>query len=242
MSPLTYIIREPLHNVTNHLCLKEWESYWDTQEEDGSGHSSSSSSSSSKCTYNTLMETPEDKNKNWVCMILMNLVLCGCCFSSNPASCLCVWFVCVSVHLHNTEIFQCFLSAREVARSRDRERASSSTGLGSGSVSRSGGGGGGEDDTILSQEGRRGSTGLPEGQDLYTAACNSVIHRCALLLLGVSPVLGELTKQNQEEGQTQSATGTQECLSFMTRSERCTPPHSLIKQHTKKEWQIKTTC
>ncbi|XP_027137274.1 probable E3 ubiquitin-protein ligase HERC1 isoform X2 [Larimichthys crocea] len=120
------------------------------------------------------------------------------------------------------KIFQCFLSAREVARSRDRERASSSTGLGSSSVSRTGGGGGGggaEDDTILSQEGRRGSSGLPEGQDLYTAACNSVIHRCALLLLGVSPVLGELSKQNQEEGQTQSATGTQECLSFMTRSE-----------------------
>ncbi|XP_029281086.1 probable E3 ubiquitin-protein ligase HERC1 [Cottoperca gobio] len=117
------------------------------------------------------------------------------------------------------KIFQCFLSAREVARSRDRERASSSTGLGSSSVSRSGGGGGGEEDTILSQEGRRGSTGLTEGQDLYTAACNSVIHRCALLLLGVSPVLGELTKQSQEEDQTQSATGTQECLSFMTRSE-----------------------
>ncbi|XP_031704124.1 probable E3 ubiquitin-protein ligase HERC1 isoform X4 [Anarrhichthys ocellatus] len=116
------------------------------------------------------------------------------------------------------KIFQCFLSAREVARSRDRERASSSTGLGSGSASRTGGGGGGgggggEEDTVLSQ-------GLPEGQDLYTAACNSVIHRCALLLLGVSPVLGELTKQIQEEeDQTQSATGTQECLSFMTRSE-----------------------
>lgn len=127
---------------------------------------------------------------------------------------------CVCVHvLHHTEIFQCFLSAREVARSRDRERASSSAGLGSGSVSRSGGAGGGEDDGVLSQEGRRGSTGLPEGQDLYTAACNSVIHRCALLVLGVSPVLGELTKQNQDEGQAQSAAGAQECLSFMTRSE-----------------------
>lgn len=123
--------------------------------------------------------------------------------------------------LHNTEIFQCFLSAREVARSRDRERVTS-TSLGSVSVSRSGGGG--EEDSILSQEGRRGSTGLLEGQDLYTAACNSVIHRCALLVLGVSPVLGELTKQNQEEGQTQSATGTQECLSFMTRS-----GHSTLK-------------
>lgn len=134
--------------------------------------------------------------------------------------------LCIS---HNTEIFQCFLSAREVARSRDRERASSSTGLGSSSVSRSGGGGGGgggEEDAILSQEGRRGSTGLTEGQDLYTAACNSVIHRCALLVLGVSPVLGELTKQNQEEGQIQSATGTQECLSFMTRSEQRPPRYS----------------
>ncbi|KAM3626014.1 uncharacterized protein V6R79_021387 [Siganus canaliculatus] len=117
------------------------------------------------------------------------------------------------------KIFQCFLSAREVARSRDRERASSSTGIGFTSVSRSVAGASGEEDTILSQEERRGSTGLPEGQDLYTAACNSVIHRCALLLLGVSPVLGDLSKQNQEEGQTQSATGTQECLSMMTRSE-----------------------
>ncbi|XP_037104179.1 probable E3 ubiquitin-protein ligase HERC1 isoform X3 [Syngnathus acus] len=104
-------------------------------------------------------------------------------------------------------------------RSRDRERAAS-VGLGSSLVSRSGGtgtNGGGEEDLILSQDGRRRSTILPEGQDLYTAACNSVIHRCALLILGVSPVLGELTKQNQEEGQT--AAGTQDCLSFMTRSE-----------------------
>ncbi|KAM4596308.1 putative E3 ubiquitin-protein ligase HERC1 isoform 3-T3 [Fundulus diaphanus] len=121
------------------------------------------------------------------------------------------------------KIFQCFLSAREVARSRDRERASSSTGpgSGSGSASRSGAAaaGGGEEEAALSQEERRGSAGLPEGQDLYTAACNSVIHRCALLLLGVSPVLSELTKQNQEEGPAQSATGAQECLGFMTRSE-----------------------
>ncbi|KAM9825931.1 probable E3 ubiquitin-protein ligase HERC1 isoform X4 [Syngnathus typhle] len=104
-------------------------------------------------------------------------------------------------------------------RSRDRERAAS-VGLGSSLVSRSGGtgtNGGGEEDLTLSQDGRRRSTILPEGQDLYTAACNSVIHRCALLILGVSPVLGELTKQNQEEGQT--AAGTQDCLSFMTRSE-----------------------
>lgn len=117
--------------------------------------------------------------------------------------------MCVCLWGGHTEIFQCFLSAREVARSRDRERSSSSA---------PGARGAAEDEPMLSQEGRRGSGALPEGQDLYTAACNSVIHRCALLLLGVSPVLGELSKQNQEEGQTQSASGTQECLSFMTRS------------------------
>ncbi|XP_029961368.1 LOW QUALITY PROTEIN: probable E3 ubiquitin-protein ligase HERC1 [Salarias fasciatus] len=111
------------------------------------------------------------------------------------------------------KIFQCFLSAREVARSRERDRASSSTALGSGSGSRGGGGGGSEDDPALSQEGRRGSGGLPEGQDLYTAACNSVIHRCALLLLGVSPVLGE------PGGPAQPAAGTGDGLGFMTRSE-----------------------
>uniref|UniRef100_A0A667Y6L3 HECT-type E3 ubiquitin transferase n=1 Tax=Myripristis murdjan TaxID=586833 RepID=A0A667Y6L3_9TELE len=102
------------------------------------------------------------------------------------------------------KIFQCFLSAREAARSRERERASS----------------GGEEEATPSQEERRGSTILPEGQDLYTAACNSVIHRCALLVLGVSPVLGELTNQSQEEARALSASGgTQECLGFMTRSE-----------------------
>ncbi|XP_056135403.1 probable E3 ubiquitin-protein ligase HERC1 isoform X2 [Lampris incognitus] len=118
------------------------------------------------------------------------------------------------------KIFQCFLSAREAARSRERERASSSTGLGSGAGARATGGGGGEEDPSVSQEERRDSASLPEGHDLYTAACNSVIHRCALLVLGVSPVLAELYKQNQEEGANHSASsGTQESLCFMTRSE-----------------------
>ena len=124
--------------------------------------------------------------------------------------------------LHNTEIFQCFLSAREAARSRERERASSSLGHGAASRSAGGGGsgGGGEEEPAQSQHERRGSMGLPEGQDLYTAACNSVIHRCALLVLGVSPVLEELAKQNQEEGLAQSVSGgTQEGLGFMTRSD-----------------------
>nr|XP_057932865.1 probable E3 ubiquitin-protein ligase HERC1 isoform X3 [Doryrhamphus excisus] len=142
------------------------------------------------------------------------------------------------------KIFQCFLSAREVARSRERERATSA-GVASSSVSRTavaGVGPGGEEDAILSLEGRRDSAVLPEGQDLYTAACNSVIHRCALLILGVSPVLGELTKQNQEEGQT--AAGNQDCLSFMTRSEslsaesrsvQSSPSYRLIKSRSESD-------
>ncbi|XP_014872809.1 probable E3 ubiquitin-protein ligase HERC1 isoform X1 [Poecilia latipinna] len=144
------------------------------------------------------------------------------------------------------KIFQCFLSAREVARSRERERASSGPGPGSGSASRSAAAasGSGEEEAAQSQEERRGSAGLPEGQDLYTAACNSVIHRCALLLLGVSPVLGELGKQNQEDGPAQSATGTQDCLSFMTRSEslsaesrsvQSSPSYRLIKSRSESD-------
>ncbi|XP_061671695.1 probable E3 ubiquitin-protein ligase HERC1 isoform X2 [Syngnathoides biaculeatus] len=130
------------------------------------------------------------------------------------------------------KIFQCFLSAREVARSRDRERAAN-VAPGSCLLSRSAGPGtnGGEEDTILSQEGRKtNNTILPEGQDLYTAACNSVIHRCALLILGVSPVLAEPTKQDQEEGQTVS--GTQDSLSFMTRSESLTAESRSVQSST----------
>ena len=83
----------------------------------------------------------------------------------------------------------------------------------------------GEAEASTSQEehhGRDGCTGLPEGQDLYTAACNSVVHRCALLVLGVSPVLGELGKQQDEgHGSFQSAgLGQQDGTGFMTRSEQ----------------------
>ncbi|KAL1007751.1 hypothetical protein UPYG_G00091160 [Umbra pygmaea] len=118
------------------------------------------------------------------------------------------------------KIFQCFLSAREAARSRERERGSSSgTGLSSGGSR----GGGGEEEPPISQEEqhRRDSCpGLPEGQDLYTAACNCVVHRCALLVLGVSPVLGELGKDDQGHCTTQSTyQGQQDGASFMTRSE-----------------------
>ncbi|KAG8144816.1 hypothetical protein E2320_013235 [Naja naja] len=96
---------------------------------------------------------------------------------------------------------------REVARSRDRERING--GLGA-QV---------EDQPPQSQQERRVSRDLPEGQDVYTAACNSVIHRCALLILGVSPVVEELQKR-REEGQAQQLSGgTPEGVGLMTRSE-----------------------
>ncbi|XP_018619035.1 probable E3 ubiquitin-protein ligase HERC1 isoform X2 [Scleropages formosus] len=110
------------------------------------------------------------------------------------------------------KIFQCFLSAREAARSRERERASSGGGLVLASAPR------GEEDRPQPQQERCNSTGLPEGQDLYTAACNSVIHRCALLVLGVSPALCD-----QKEGPVPTPGGTsQEAAGFMTRSESLT--------------------
>lgn len=107
--------------------------------------------------------------------------------------------------LHVTEIFQCFLSAREVARSRDRERIN----VGAGARV--------DEQPPQSQQERRVSRDLPEGQDVYTAACNSVIHRCALLILGVSPVIEELQKR-KEEGQLQlPSSGTSEGIGLMTR-------------------------
>ncbi|XP_038640315.1 probable E3 ubiquitin-protein ligase HERC1 isoform X8 [Scyliorhinus canicula] len=111
------------------------------------------------------------------------------------------------------KIFQCFLSAREVARGRDRERMNSTSGIGNGTVVRL------DDPPSPLREERRASTGLTEGQDLYTAACNSVIHRCALLILGVTPVIQEL--HQKEDGQ-MGHSGANEGLAFMTRSESLT--------------------
>lgn len=107
--------------------------------------------------------------------------------------------------LHVTEIFQCFLSAREVARSRDRERINGGAGARM------------DDQAPQSQQERRVSRDLPEGQDVYTAACNSVIHRCALLILGVSPVIEELQKRREEGQLQQPSTGTAEGIGLMTR-------------------------
>ncbi|XP_069758992.1 probable E3 ubiquitin-protein ligase HERC1 isoform X8 [Narcine bancroftii] len=113
------------------------------------------------------------------------------------------------------KIFQCFLSAREVARSRDRERMSSAVGIGSGPVVRL------DDPPSQLREERRVSTGLAEGQDHYTAACNSVIHRCALLILGVTPAIQEL-RQKDEGLKGPCVSGINEGLGFMTRSESLT--------------------
>ncbi|XP_024591034.1 probable E3 ubiquitin-protein ligase HERC1 isoform X10 [Neophocaena asiaeorientalis asiaeorientalis] len=120
--------------------------------------------------------------------------------------------------LHVTEIFQCFLSAREVARSRDRDRMNS----GAGSGARA------DDPPPQSQQERRVSTDLPEGQDVYTAACNSVIHRCALLILGVSPVIDELQKRREEGQLQQPSTSASEGGGLMTRSESLTAESRLI--------------
>ncbi|XP_036123353.1 probable E3 ubiquitin-protein ligase HERC1 isoform X14 [Molossus molossus] len=120
--------------------------------------------------------------------------------------------------LHVTEIFQCFLSAREVARSRDRDRMNS----GAGSGARS------DDPPPQSQQERRVSTDLPEGQDVYTAACNSVIHRCALLILGVSPVIDELQKRREEGQLQQPSTSASEGGGLMTRSESLTAESRLV--------------
>ncbi|XP_015275623.1 PREDICTED: probable E3 ubiquitin-protein ligase HERC1 [Gekko japonicus] len=108
------------------------------------------------------------------------------------------------------KIFQCFLSAREVARSRDRERINGGAGVRA------------DEQPPQSQPERRGSGDLPEGQDVYTAACNSVIHRCALLILGVSPVIEELQKRREEGQLQQPSAGTPEGTGLMTRSESLT--------------------
>ncbi|XP_023674598.2 probable E3 ubiquitin-protein ligase HERC1 isoform X1 [Paramormyrops kingsleyae] len=139
------------------------------------------------------------------------------------------------------KIFQCFLSAREVARGRERDRASGSGGsaLGSSPVPR------GQEDPPHAPADRRGSSGLPEGQDLYTAACNSVIHRCVLLVLAVSPVLAEPLKQHQEDGPVPGPSGSsQEVLGIMTRSEslsaesravQASPSFRLIKSRSESD-------
>ncbi|KAJ7398001.1 hypothetical protein BTVI_128929 [Pitangus sulphuratus] len=99
---------------------------------------------------------------------------------------------------------------REVARSRDRDRMSTGPGTRL------------DDPPPQSQQERRISTDLTEGQDVYTAACNSVIHRCALLILGVSPVLEELQRRREDGHSQQPPPATPDGIGLMTRSESLT--------------------
>lgn len=113
--------------------------------------------------------------------------------------------------LYLTEIFQCFLSAREVARSRERDRIGLGSAVGSGTSTRT------EENSPQLVQARRDSGHLAEGQDLYTAACNSVIHRSALLLLGVSPVIDFLETPTEDLQQQVASAGSHEAAAAMTR-------------------------
>ncbi|TUG88269.1 putative E3 ubiquitin-protein ligase HERC1 [Bagarius yarrelli] len=78
------------------------------------------------------------------------------------------------------KIFQCFLSARDVARGRERPRTSS-VGI--------------PDESVQPEQERRNSIPLQDRQDLYTTTCNSIIHRCAMLLMAVSSTLPQTTNE-----------------------------------------------
>ncbi|XP_053573265.1 probable E3 ubiquitin-protein ligase HERC1 isoform X6 [Bombina bombina] len=123
------------------------------------------------------------------------------------------------------KIFQCFLSAREVARSRERDRMGLVSAGGSVSLARAE-----EQPPELSQE-RRNSGTLTEGQDLYTAACNSVIHRCALLLLGVSPMFDQLENPVEDIQQQPTSGVSHEGSVAMTRSESLTAERKSVHTH-----------
>ncbi|XP_041442593.1 probable E3 ubiquitin-protein ligase HERC1 isoform X2 [Xenopus laevis] len=123
------------------------------------------------------------------------------------------------------KIFQCFLSARDVARHRERDRMSPSSAVDSVPGLRA------DEQPPQLIQGRRDSRHLTEGQDLYTGACNSVIHRCALLLLGVSPVIYHLD-DTKEDGHEQTVPGcSQEGTSAMTRSESLTAERRSVHMH-----------
>uniref|UniRef100_S4RUQ5 Uncharacterized protein n=1 Tax=Petromyzon marinus TaxID=7757 RepID=S4RUQ5_PETMA len=86
------------------------------------------------------------------------------------------------------EVFQCFLSARDAARERERETLDEQS----------------EDHNQpsagpqSSQATKRKSSGVGfEEFDLFTLACNTVIQRCALLILAVSPAVRDC--QSREE-------------------------------------------
>ncbi|KAE8617136.1 hypothetical protein XENTR_v10008991 [Xenopus tropicalis] len=114
---------------------------------------------------------------------------------------------------------------RDVARNRERDRMSTSSAADSGPGLRA------DEQPQQLIQGRRDSRHLAEGQDLYTGACNSVIHRCALLLLGVSPVIYHL-ENTSEDSHEQTVPGcSQEGTAAMTRSESLTAERRSVHVH-----------
>ncbi|XP_032830981.2 putative E3 ubiquitin-protein ligase HERC1 isoform X4 [Petromyzon marinus] len=100
------------------------------------------------------------------------------------------------------KVFQCFLSARDAARERERERewerlgggSSNSPALDEQSEDHNQPSAGPQS----SQATKRKSSGVGfEEFDLFTLACNTVIQRCALLILAVSPAVRDC--QSREE-------------------------------------------
>ncbi|XP_016128716.1 probable E3 ubiquitin-protein ligase HERC1 [Sinocyclocheilus grahami] len=122
------------------------------------------------------------------------------------------------------KIFQCFLSAREAARGRDRDRT------GSMSV---------QEEPAQPGPEHRSSTTPQEGQDLYTTACNAVIHRCAMLLLAVStPLAQHINQQPLTGGVNQDGGGfmtRSESLSAESRSIQSSPNYRLTKSRSESD-------
>ncbi|XP_053490210.1 probable E3 ubiquitin-protein ligase HERC1 isoform X6 [Ictalurus furcatus] len=98
------------------------------------------------------------------------------------------------------KIFQCFLSARDAVRTHRERTRTSSVGV--------------PDEHVQPGQERRNSVPLQDGQDLYTATCNTIIHRCAMLLMAVSPTLTHTADE-----QTALSGAVQDGGGFMTRSE-----------------------
>lgn len=122
------------------------------------------------------------------------------------------------------KIFQCFLSAREAARGRDQDRT------GSMNI---------QEEPAQPGPERRSSTTPQEGQDLYTTACNAVIHRCAMLLLAVStPLAQHINQQPLTGGVNQDGGGfmtRSESLSAESRSIQSSPSYRLTKSRSESD-------
>ncbi|KAA0723274.1 putative E3 ubiquitin-protein ligase HERC1 [Triplophysa tibetana] len=85
---------------------------------------------------------------------------------------------------------------------------------------------------------RRNSTAPQEGQDLYTTACNAVIHRCAMLLLAISTPLAHTSQQPLVGGTNQDGSvfmTRSESLSAESRSIQNSPSYRLTKSRSESD-------